>query len=58
MKALDYIIHTNGVDAFNLGTGKGYSVLEMVSAFEKAVGKEIPYQIVAPRSGDAADLLC
>src|SRR4051794_35593445 len=54
VNALDYVIHTNGVDAFNLGTGKGYSVLEMVSAFEKAVGKEIPYKIVAPRSGDAA----
>ena len=54
VKALDHIVKTNGVDAYNLGTGKGYSVLEMVAAFEKAVGKEIPYKIVEPRSGDAA----
>ena len=51
---MDNIVKTNGVDAYNLGTGKGYSVLEMVAAFEKAVGKEIPYKIVEPRSGDAA----
>ena len=36
----------------NLGTGKGYSVLEIVKAFEKASGKIIPYQIVGRRSGD------
>ena len=46
LKAFENIVKTNGVEAYNLGTGKGYSVLEMVAAFEKAVGKEIPYQIV------------
>ena len=38
----------------NLGTGKGYSVLEMVEAFEKASGKTIPYHIVNRRAGDIA----
>jgi UDP-glucose 4-epimerase len=38
----------------NLGTGKGYSVLEVVSAFEQASGKRIPYEIVGRRPGDVA----
>ncbi|AIT08982.1 UDP-galactose-4-epimerase [Candidatus Francisella endociliophora] len=38
--------------AYNLGSGKGYSVLELVKAYEKALGKEIPYQIVNRRAGD------
>lgn len=38
----------------NLGTGKGYSVLEMIHAFEQASGKPIPYDIVARRPGDIA----
>lgn len=41
-----------GVDTYNLGTGKGVSVLELVAAFEKASGQEIPYQIVNRRPGD------
>lgn len=41
-----------GLRVYNLGTGKGISVLEMISAFSKAVGKEIPYVIEARRSGD------
>ena len=40
---------------YNLGTGAGNSVLEMVNAFEKAIGKKIPYQIVDRRPGDAAE---
>ena len=39
---------------FNLGTGRGFSVLEMVAAFEKVSGREVPYQIVARRAGDIA----
>ncbi|KAJ8305444.1 hypothetical protein KUTeg_015989 [Tegillarca granosa] len=39
---------------YNLGTGKGYSVLEMVKAFEKASGKPVPYQLVDRRAGDVA----
>ena len=41
-------------EAINLGTGAGYSVLDMVHAFEKASGKTIPYEVVARRPGDAA----
>jgi UDP-glucose 4-epimerase len=43
-----------GATAINLGTGRGYSVLEMVRAFEAACGRQIPYEIVARRPGDAA----
>ncbi|HIP15265.1 MAG TPA: UDP-glucose 4-epimerase, partial [Sulfurimonas autotrophica] len=38
----------------NLGTGKGYSVLDMLKAFEKASGKKVPYKIVSRRPGDIA----
>lgn len=41
-----------GLRIYNLGTGKGYSVLDMVKAFGKAVGRPIPYEIVARRPGD------
>ncbi|XP_064604460.1 UDP-glucose 4-epimerase-like [Liolophura sinensis] len=41
-----------GCKTYNLGTGKGYSVLEMVKAFEKASGRPIPYKLVDRRSGD------
>ena len=43
-----------GVAVYNLGTGQGYSVLEMIAALAAASGKEIPYQIVGRRSGDEA----
>lgn len=52
--ALDFLSQTTGWQAINLGTGKGYSVLEMVQAFEKASGREVPYKIVACRAGDVA----
>ena len=52
--ALDFLSQTTGWQAINLGTGKGYSVLEMVQAFEKASGCEVPYKIVARRAGDVA----
>ncbi|MBQ7035465.1 MAG: UDP-glucose 4-epimerase GalE, partial [Clostridia bacterium] len=45
-----------GVFVYNLGTGEGYSVLDMVHAFEKACGKEIPYKIVDRRPGDVESL--
>ncbi len=41
-------------EAVNLGTGKGYSVLDVVKAFEKASGREVPYKIVDRRPGDVA----
>ncbi len=54
LKALEKLADNPGAVAYNLGTGKGYSVLEMVAAFEKAAGVKIPYQIVDRRSGDVA----
>lgn len=44
----------SGLSTYNLGTGKGYSVLEIIKAFSKASGKEIPYKIVERRAGDIA----
>jgi UDP-glucose 4-epimerase len=44
-----------GCNAYNLGTGKGYSVLEIINAFEKATGKTINYKIALRRSGDLAE---
>jgi UDP-glucose 4-epimerase len=54
LKALAYIRERKGAEAINLGTGTGYSVLDVVSAFERASGKKIPYQISARRPGDIA----
>ncbi len=54
LKALEKLTSNPGAVTYNLGTGHGYSVLEMVSAFKKASGKEIPYQIVERRPGDIA----
>lgn len=54
VKALEKIAKKEGVAVYNLGTGNGYSVLQMVKAFEKACGKEIKYQIKARRPGDIA----
>ncbi len=53
--AIDYILTDPGLDVINLGTGRGYSVLEMVHAFEKACGHEIPYEIKPRREGDIAE---
>ncbi|WP_198264051.1 UDP-glucose 4-epimerase GalE [sulfur-oxidizing endosymbiont of Gigantopelta aegis] len=54
IKALEKLVSKPGLVVYNLGTGQGYSVLEMVKAIEKASGKEVPYQIVARRAGDIA----
>lgn len=54
LKALKKIEQNSGLFTCNLGTGQGYSVLEMVSAFEKASGQKVPYQITPRRSGDVA----
>jgi len=54
LKALEALDKISGCDAVNLGTGQGYSVLEMVRAFEKASGREIPYEIAPRRPGDVA----
>jgi UDP-glucose 4-epimerase len=55
IKALEKVLSTNGVEAYNLGTGQGYSVLELVAAFEKASGQKIPYKIAPRRTGDIAE---
>ena len=54
VKALNKIEENPGIVTYNLGTGQGYSVLEMVKAFEKASGKQIACQIVGRRPGDIA----
>jgi len=54
VKTLDKLAQGAGLVTYNLGTGNGNSVLEMVHAFEKACGKPIPYQIVDRRPGDIA----
>lgn len=54
VKALKKIEDQSGVSIYNLGTGNGYSVLEVVAAFEKACGKKIPYEIKPRRPGDIA----
>lgn len=54
VKALKKIEDKSGVSIYNLGTGKGYSVLDVVHAFEKACGKEIKYEIKPRRAGDIA----
>jgi len=54
LRALEWIQSTRGIEAFNLGTGKGYSVIEMIEAFERASGKTVPYTFVERRQGDVA----
>ena len=54
VKALDKLADDPGVVVYNRGTGRGDSVLEMITAFERASGKPVPYQLVARRAGDVA----
>ena len=54
LAALATLPRTQGCAAYNLGTGRGHSVLEVLRAAEKASGKKIPYQVVARRPGDIA----
>ena len=55
LKAIDYTGKMKGIDYINVGTGNGYSVLEMVAAFEKAWGAPVKYKIAARRPGDIAE---
>lgn len=59
VKALDYLLkqsHNTGFcTPYNLGTGTGYSVLEMIQTFEEVTGQKVPYEIAARRSGDIAE---
>ena len=52
VKALDKLRQNPGVVVYNLGTGKGYSVLEMIGSFAEVSGQDIPYRIVDRRPGD------
>lgn len=54
LNALDYIMYKTGVEAINLGTGVGYSVLDVLHAFEKACGKTLPSRMAERRPGDIA----
>ena len=56
LKALEYMNSNNGLNIFNLGTGNGYSVLDMVNTFERVNNVEVPYKVVDRRSGDLAEV--
>ena len=55
IQALEKIMNTNGVEAYNLGTGTGYSVLDVVNAYSKASGVDVKYKIAKRRPGDIAE---
>ncbi|WMC11519.1 UDP-glucose 4-epimerase GalE [Oceanimonas pelagia] len=55
LKALERIAKQDGVSIYNLGTGQGYSVLQMVKAFEQASSRSVPYAIAPRRPGDIAE---
>lgn len=55
VKAIAYALERKGADVFNLGTGKGTSVLELINAFVNVNNVAVPYKIVAPRDGDIAN---
>ena len=54
LKALDKVLRSKGVEIYNLGTGIGISVLDLVKAFEKVTGRKVPYIITGRRAGDIA----
>ncbi|MFV0399739.1 MAG: UDP-glucose 4-epimerase GalE [Oscillospiraceae bacterium] len=54
VKALDYITGHEGLETVNLGTGKGYSVLDVIHAYERACGRELPKRLSPRRPGDIA----
>lgn len=54
LAALNFLNNTQGWHAFNLGTGQGYSVLELARAFEQASGRKVSYEIISRRPGDVA----
>ena len=55
LKALDALAHRGGVNVWNLGTGTGYSVLQMIRAFEQASGCPVAYRVAPRRAGDIAE---
>ena len=57
LKALDYLQQGGHTDAFNLGNGQGFSVLDVIGAAKRVTGRDIPYSVVARRPGDPAVLV-
>ena len=55
--ALDHAAGASGAEVFNIGTGRGYSVKEMLAAFSAEVGRELPFEVVERRPGDVAEML-
>ena len=55
IKAIEKVLNTNKIDAYNLGTGNGYSVLDIVNTFEKVNNIKVNYKIVERRAGDIAE---
>ena len=55
IKAVDYVLNNLGIDYYNLGTGHGYSVLEMVETFKEVNKVDVPYKIAPRRDGDIAE---
>jgi UDP-glucose 4-epimerase len=55
LAALNFLNRNRGIHTFNLGTGTGYSVLEIIRAMSEASGKDIPFQLVDRRPGDSAE---
>ncbi|MBH0164228.1 UDP-glucose 4-epimerase GalE [Fictibacillus sp. 7GRE50] len=54
LRALDRVLTNTGVDTYNLGTGKGFSVMDIIQTFEKVTGVYIPYEVIERRPGDVA----
>ena len=54
LKALIYLNSNKGINVFNLGTGRGFSVLEVINTFENVTGKHVPRQIIKKREGDVS----
>lgn len=54
--AIEYAENTSGTEAFNIGTGQGYSVMDVLRSFEAVAGQTIPYQIAPRRAGDVAEM--
>ena len=55
IKAIDYVLENSGIDYYNLGTGNGYSVMEMVNAFKEVNNVDVPVKIAPRRDGDIAE---
>ena len=58
LKALEYLDKNNGSFTFNLGTGKGTSVMEIINSFEKVTGEKLDYEVIGRRAGDVATVTC